>query len=737
MPLVCRYDMRLTIQPELCNTMPITLKEFIDELTSCYLLDAQQCALCLTQFGIEADTGDAEVFAARLVEHGYLTQFQASAGLQMRSSALVIGDYHVLDMIGSGGMGQVYKARHRIMKRLVAIKIMHTAKATNAKLVQRFYREVEAAARLSHPNIVTAHDAGETPGGLYLAMEYVDGVDLSVILRNVGALSVNQAVNIIIQVAKGLSYAHRHRVIHRDIKPGNLLVDRDGTVKILDMGLARFTEDEAAEVSLTMIGPLMGTVEYMAPEHAANPKNADHRSDIYSLGCTMYRLLTGNLPYGGETAVEKVIAQREHPIPQLSDSIGDIPESLQDIFARMVAKAPEDRYQSVDDCLADLLDVGSEAELCDISGLTNMASTTATTVCYEASPDAETTVDENFSSPPLTLDASQTTAGQISDIPSTAPQVEAEQFEEPSAVESPEPETTWDDGEYSEEPEQSDTQIDSDVDDEPTEYETSELTDYSDDGVEDSEEDVVEDEPGDSEARSRGLVRGIKAFLAVVAIGVGIGAGLGLRSYFASNPAPEPKLGVHWRDLLVDVNLEKDIVAGKWDRLIDGSVMASAGKIEHSRMIAGEPIKPNYQVRMSFTRHEGVCGVGLILPLGSGNQVSLEIDGSQGRKSALGSADYGVRVEEDGSTISDGVKHTCVVTVQNAEDWTRISVTFDKREFIRYEGPANELHLAEEWDSPAARLGFGVHRDVSAQIHELSVRSFTAGRLTPKPSTQP
>ena len=458
-----RYDIRLALQTEPCKKMPVKLKDFIDELTSCYLLDAEQCALCLAQFGIDADSGQAEVFAARLVEHGHLTQFQASAGLQMRSSALVIGDYHVLDMIGSGGMGQVYKARHRIMKRLVAIKIMHTAKATNPNLVQRFYREVEAAARLSHPNIVTAYDAGETPGGLYLAMEYVDGVDLSVILKAVGAPSVNQAVNITLQVARGLAYAHRHRVIHRDIKPGNLLLDRDGTVKILDMGLARFTEAEAAEVSLTMIGPLMGTVEYMAPEHAANPKNADHRSDIYSLGCTMYRLLTGHLPYGGETAVEKVIAQREHPIPLLSDLVGDIPDSLQGIFARMVAKSPEDRYQSMDECLADLLEIGSQAEECDISGLTNLGSPTATTVFDEGPPDADTAVNDEIEPAPPTLDALQTIVGPGSNEP-----MASDEDQQPIAQEPTESVSTLHEESPSDIVEHAESDADSDWGDEPS-----------------------------------------------------------------------------------------------------------------------------------------------------------------------------------------------------------------------------------------------------------------------------
>jgi len=631
--------------------MPITLQEFIDELSASYLLDEDQSALCLRRFGMDAESGVAEAFAARLVEHNEITQFQASAALQKRSAALVIGDYHVLDVIGAGGMGQVYKARHRIMKRLVAIKIMHTARATNPKLVQRFYREVEAVSRLSHPNIVTAYDAGETPGGLYLAMEYVDGVDLSVILRAVGSLGINQGLNITLQAARGLAYAHRHKVIHRDVKPGNLLLGRDGTVKILDMGLARFTEDEAAEVSLTMVGPLMGTVEYMAPEHAANARDADHRSDIYSLGCTMYRLLTGHLPYGGDTAVEKVIAQREHPIPLLSDAIGEVPESLQSIFARMVAKSPEDRYQSMDDCLADLQAIGRDAAGCDISALTNMGLSSATTVFEEGSPDADTAIGDQIELPPATLDAAK-------------------------AMQPPATET------------------------EPSLLKVS----------------TVSDEANTVETQRRPRRRGLGLLLAEIAIVVGVLAGLGLRMFFTSDPSSQPVVGGQWRDLLVDTDIDRDTIAGKWDRQPDGSVMSCAGGDSHARMVAPVVLGPDYRVRMVFTRHEGVRGLALILPLGSDNQVSIEIDGA---------------------VLKSVAEHVCLASVEKAGRLTKILIEVDGQELIRYEGPVSELHCDREWSVPLGLLGFGVHRNVSAQIHELSVRRLESGKPASMPSTQP
>jgi len=174
--------------------------------------------------------------------------------------------------------------------------------------------------------------------------------------------------------------------------------------------------------------------------------------------------------------------------------------------------------------------------------------------------------------------------------------------------------------------------------------------------------------------------------------------------------------------LLGDTSIERDAIAGKWDRLPDGSVMAFANGGDHTRMAAPGALAGNYQVRMVFTRHEGVCGVGLILPLGSGNQVSVEIDGLQGTKSALGNTGYGVRVESDGPVLASGVRHVCLASVENAGDWTKILIELDGQELVKYEGPTGELHCADGWDAPLGRLGFGVHRHVSAQIHELSVR---------------
>lgn len=280
-----------------------------------------------------------------------------SAARSKRPELQQLGDYRIVGVLGAGGMGKVYRAVHRLMGREVAIKVMREAHADDVSAMRRFEREVRALAQLSHPNIVTAYDAREENGLIYLVTELIHGEDLARRVARKGPLKPRDAMYYTWQAAKGLHYAHQQGVIHRDIKPSNLILENKRTIKVLDLGLARLLgtseNHPTADPSLTHPDHVVGTARYMAPEQARSPLRADHRADVYSLGCTLFFLLTGRVPFVGETAIETIMAHWEQPIPEIPASVNqyEIPEGLRELVHHMMAKQPEQRPTTMDEVI--------------------------------------------------------------------------------------------------------------------------------------------------------------------------------------------------------------------------------------------------------------------------------------------------------------------------------------------------------------------------------------------------
>jgi formylglycine-generating enzyme required for sulfatase activity/serine/threonine protein kinase len=333
----------------------VSLEQFSKQLTDSALLTTEDVSSILTSLPSDQQPQDGEQFARELVRQKKLTKFQAEQIYLGKGKSLVMGNYTILDKLGQGGMGMVLKAEHKRLKRLVAIKVMSPAALKTPDALKRFHREVEAAAKLRHTNVVATDDADEAKGTHFLVMEYVEGSDLSALVKKKGPMSVEQALQCIIQAARGLEFAHQQGVVHRDIKPANLLLDSKGTVKILDMGLARIEGDSAGRAELTSTGAVMGTVDYMAPEQALSTKTADARSDIYSLGISLWYLLTGRCAYDGDTLMAKLLAHRDAPIPSLCELRVEVPASVDAVFQKMVAKQAKDRYQSMTEVIRDLV----------------------------------------------------------------------------------------------------------------------------------------------------------------------------------------------------------------------------------------------------------------------------------------------------------------------------------------------------------------------------------------------
>lgn len=261
---------------------------------------------------------------------------------------MIIGDrYEILEKIGTGGMSDVYKAKDHKLNRLVAVKVLKQEFSENANFVSKFRIEAQAAAGLMHPNIVNVYDVGEENGIYFIVMELVEGITLKKYIEKKARLSVKEAVSIAIQVSMGIEAAHNNHIIHRDIKPQNIIISKEGKVKVTDFGIAK------AATSNTITSNVMGSVHYTSPEQARGGYS-DEKSDIYSLGITMFEMLTGRVPFNGETTVAIAIKHIQEEMPSPREYVSEIPISVEQIVFKCCQKSPDRRYQSMGELITDL-----------------------------------------------------------------------------------------------------------------------------------------------------------------------------------------------------------------------------------------------------------------------------------------------------------------------------------------------------------------------------------------------
>lgn len=334
---------------------PASTDEFLELVQKSGVVEDARLKAHIARLGeLSGVPTDPTKLASVLVRDGLLTFFQADQLLQGKWKRFSIGKYRVLERIGVGGMGQVFLCEHKLMRRRVALKVLPAAKAQDPASLERFHREARAVAALDHPNIVRAYDIDQDDNLHFLVMEYVDGTNLQDLVKKTGPLDPVRAAHYMYGAAIGLHHALGMGLIHRDIKPGNILIDRAGVVKILDMGLARFFHDEDDLLTKKYDENILGTADYLAPEQAIDSHTVDIRADIYSLGGTFYFLLTGQPPFPEGSVAQKLLwHQTREPTPLLKLRPG-LPASLATIVEKMMAKDTAARYQSPADVIAAL-----------------------------------------------------------------------------------------------------------------------------------------------------------------------------------------------------------------------------------------------------------------------------------------------------------------------------------------------------------------------------------------------
>ncbi|MBI1313509.1 protein kinase [bacterium] len=304
----------------------------------------------------EGDSGDGTSAEGSAVRSG------TSAGAEQKKKKVVrLGDFQLVKKLGQGGMGEVYLARQISLDRLVALKVLSKELAKKPGFVERFVREARAMARIDHPNAVKVYAAEADKGLNFVAIEYVDGQSMQDVMDASKELSIGDAVHVILACADALAHAHEMNLIHRDIKPDNILVTKKGVVKVADFGLAKALDDE--DMSMTQSGTGLGTPLYMPPEQARDAKHVDQRTDIYALGCTFYYFLTGKLPFSGDSVLKLILAKEKGQYESVRKLNSSVPERLELMIDRMIQKEAKHRYSTCAEVIADLESLGLESEV--------------------------------------------------------------------------------------------------------------------------------------------------------------------------------------------------------------------------------------------------------------------------------------------------------------------------------------------------------------------------------------
>ncbi len=354
---LCHSSRSQFIQVMSLTSAPI--EKFLSALKQSGLVEETTLKSIWSDFSNQSADATAEAFAESLVESGQITSWHAVKLLKGKHKGFFLGKYKLLRLLGRGGMSSVYLAEHIVMKRQTAVKELPYKLVADTSYLPRFYREAQAVAALDHPNIVRAYDVDHVTDGKmeihFLVMEYVKGQNFYELVKSQGPLDPRTAADYIRQGALGLENAHAAGMVHRDVKPGNFIVDENGTVKLMDLGLAMVNEEkEGFSVTVANEEKVLGTADYLAPEQAVDSHLVDSRADLYALGCTFYFLLAGQPPFDEGTLAQRLLAHQTKEVPPLSQYRSDVPKALCDLIDRMMTKDPEQRIQSAESVASEL-----------------------------------------------------------------------------------------------------------------------------------------------------------------------------------------------------------------------------------------------------------------------------------------------------------------------------------------------------------------------------------------------